>query len=247
MLRYDPPHTDGKAPVVIILPIFGGDEYRLECYFARYFAERGITALVVEREKQELIADEKEINLLLDRSVHEAVSVLNWIGTQLELDAERIAIFGISMGGIIATLITAIDSRIKAAVLALVGDDLPYIIRHCQDGALRGSGISAKRTEYLQERQLTPTVFEERLRSSIIWDPLKFASRIDPEKVLLVLAALDRVIPFKKGLHLRRAMRKPPKTIFLPSGHYTAMAYLPYVRRAAYRFLKRKLNASTIL
>lgn len=246
MLRYDPLHTDGKAPVVVILPIFGGDEYRLECYFGRYFAKHGL-ALVVRRGKQDIIADEEDVNLMLCRSVHEAVSVLDWIRMQPELDADRIAIFGVSMGGITATLVAAVDQRIKAAVLALVGGDLPYIIRHCQDGALRGGGISAQRADYLKEKQITPDVFEERLRSSITWEPLTLAPRIDPKKILLILAILDRVIPFRKGLQLRRAMGRPEKTVFLISGHYAAMAYLPYVRRAAYRFLKRKLGVSAIL
>lgn len=244
MLRYDPPRTSGKTPVVVILPIFGGDEYRLECYFARYFAQRGLVALVVEREKQEMIADEKEVNLMLCRSVHKTISVLDWIQTQPELDADRIAIFGISMGGITATLVAAVDQRIKAAVLALVGGDLPYIIRHCQDGAWRGDGIIARRADYLKEKRITPDVFEERLRGSIVWEPLIFAPRIDQKKVFLILALFDRIVHFKKGLQLRRAMGEPAKTIFLISGHYTAMAYLPYVRRAAYRFLKRKLSVS---
>ncbi len=235
------PRISGTIPAVIILPIFGGDDYRLERYFARYFVKRGLAAIVVQREKEEIVTDERVLNTLLYNSVLEGISVLNWVQSRPEINAERIAVFGVSMGAIRGALLAAIDQRITAAVLALVGGDLPHIIRHCQDGAWRGKGVSKKRAEYLKEKRITPAAFERRLRKHIVWDPLEFAPYADPNKILLVLAALDRVIPFMKGLQLRHAMGKP-KTIILPSGHYTAMIFLPFVRYAAYRFLKQKLG-----
>ncbi|MEK7099083.1 MAG: hypothetical protein AAB916_01035 [Patescibacteria group bacterium] len=241
IFSYYQPRLSGKMPAVIILPIFGRDNYQLERYFARYFAGRGLAAIVVHRGKEEVIGDERMFNIFLFRSVMEGISVVNWAQAHPAISADRIAIFGISMGAIRGALLAAVDQRIAVTVLGLAGGDLPYIIRHCQDGAWRGRGISARRATYLKEKRITPEVFERRLRKHIVWDPLRFAQFADPDKILLILAAFDRVIHFKKGLLLRRAMKKP-KTVILPSGHYTAMLYLPLVRWIAWRFIKKKLR-----
>src|SRR2546423_8585405 len=50
VLDYFVPQTDGKHPVLLILPMLGGS-YPLEKYFANYFVKRGFASIIVHREK----------------------------------------------------------------------------------------------------------------------------------------------------------------------------------------------------
>src|SRR5206468_3078909 len=128
-----------------------------------YFARRGLAVALVHRTKvgdapMELGA----INVWLKQRVAEQQRVLDWVGTRPELDAGRIGIFGISIGGIQGALLTAVDERVQAAVLGLAGGDLPYILTHSTE-----KGIVRRREEFLRERQLTSGQLEDDLRRSI--------------------------------------------------------------------------------
>ena len=241
MLEWYQPSGVIRAPVIVILPVSAGARYPLERYFARYFAERGFAVVLVHREPRENITDAVRINAMLRQSVSDNRQALDWIETRPELDKERIAVFGTSMGSMKGVLFAAVDPRVKAAVLGLAGGDVPFILRHSKDGAWRGRGITRQREEYLKKEQVSPAEFERRLRDEIVWNPLALAPSIAAEKVLLILAVCDTVVLFRTGLELRRAMGKP-ETLVLVSGHYSAVLYLHYIRRAALRFFEKRLR-----
>lgn len=156
-----------------------------------------------------------------------------------ELDTNRIALFGISMGGIRGVLLTAVDSRIKAATIGLAAGDLPYVLTHSKD-----RGTIRRREAFMRQHNLTPAEMESELRQAITCDPKTFAAHIDPRKVLLVLARFDRVVPFEKGWELRTDLGKPD-TIVLPTGHYTALLAIPYIERRSLHFFEKRLPAES--
>ena len=230
---YRPTGTN-RTPVIIVLPIIGGG-YPLEKLFCAYFARQGMGAVLVRRDGLKRTLDDlEEINDTLQQAAIDSRQAMDWIETRPELDASRIGIFGISMGGIRAAFLAPLDSRIRAAVIGLAGGDLPYIIAHSKE-----NGIVHRRTPYLEKHGITQKEFEQELRATLTCDPLTVASSIDPHKVLLVLATFDTCVPSKKGFELRRAMGKP-ETLIVPTGHYTALLYLPYIKPACLRFFKEK-------
>jgi hypothetical protein len=60
--------------------------------------------------------------------------------------------------------------------------------------------------------------------------------------MLLVLACCDRVVPIRKGRELRDRMGRP-ETIFLPTGHYSALLCLPYLQHESFKFLRKRFYA----
>jgi hypothetical protein len=230
---YRPTGTNRTA-VIVVLPIIGGG-YPLEKLFCTYFARQGMAAVLVRRDRLKRALDDLgEINDTLQQAAIDARQAIDWIETRPELDASRIGAFGISMGGIRAAFLAPLDSRIRAAVIGLAGGDLPYVIAHSKEG-----GIVRRRTPYLEQHGITQNEFEQELRATLACDPLTVAPSIDPHKVLLVLATFDTCVPSKKGFELRRAMGKP-ETIIVPTGHYTALLYLPYIKPACLRFFSEK-------
>jgi hypothetical protein len=237
VIDYYLPKGEEKHPVLLILPMLGGS-YPLEKYFAVYFAKRGFAALIVHRDKLPRNSKIEAVDGMLRDSVLANRQAIDWIETRPELDAERIGVFGISMGSIKGALLTPLDDRVRAATLGLVGGDLPYIMSYTTE-----NGIARRREEILRDEHLTLDELHERLRKSVTCDPNSVAQFVDPKKVLLVLGAFDTVVPAKKGLELREKMGKP-ETILVPSGHYTAVLFLPYIQHQCLKFFERKLSAT---
>ncbi len=225
-----------KSPVIVLLPISGG-HYEPESIFARYFVRRGFAVLLVRRrEFSNQTPTLEAVNAGLKEPVTVNKTVLDWIQTRPELDAERIGLFGISVGGIQGALLASLDQRISAAALGLTGGDLPFVLARSTE-----KGISKPRAAFLREHNMGLDEFEAGLRKTITCDPILCAQYADPEKILLVLAMCDRVVPFKKGWELRQGMGRP-ETVLLPTGHYTAALCIPYVERTCLRFFRKHLK-----
>ena len=62
--------------------------------------------------------------------------------------------------------------------------------------------------------------------------------------VLLILASLDTVVPFKKGEELKQKMGNP-ETITISAGHYTAVVYIPYIQHQALQFFQERFRTGS--
>lgn len=230
---------DTKVPVVMVLPMSGGG-YSIERHFANYFASRGYAAVIVHRDKlpksQQLL---ENLNPMMKRMVLDHKRVIDWLETQTDVDAGKIGIFGISLGGIKGAILTPLESRIQAAIIGLAGGDVPHILVHSTE-----PGLTKKREEYFKEHNLTPEEAEKKLRTMITRDPLVYAPYVDPNKVMLVIARYDTVVPTAKGLLLKEKMGNP-ETIMLPSGHYTAALSIPYIKSEAFDFFEKRFSGSS--
>ncbi|HZI30921.1 MAG TPA: alpha/beta hydrolase, partial [Candidatus Binatia bacterium] len=204
--------------------------------FARYFARHGFAALIAHRWKMPREFELEAVDRWLRVSVEENQMVLDWAASRPELDAGRIGLFGISLGGIRGVLLTAIDPRIKASVLGLTGGDLPAILAHSAD-----RGVKRRREEALGKTGWTLDEFETKLRESITCEPDVFAAHIDPHCVLLVLGVFDHMVPFKQGWELREHLGKP-ETILLPTGHLTAVLAIPMIQMQSVRFFEARMG-----
>ena len=228
------PHSKAKpAPVILILPIIGGD-YPLERHFARYFARHGMAAVLLKRDN--LVKGERfdQIDTVLRQCTIDAKQALDWIETQKDYDASRIGLFGVSMGAIRGALLLPTDSRIRAATLGLVGGDLPWILAHTEE-----PGIAKRRRALMEKEKITTHELEERLRKTVTFDPAAVAASVDPRNVFLVLAACDTSVPITKGWELRRLMGKP-ETMIVPAGHYSTLIYIPFIRAKTLRFFRER-------
>ena len=233
-LDYYRPTGTNRTPVIVVLPIIGGG-YPLEKIFCSYFARQGMAAVLVRRDRLKRTIDRlEEVDDILRQAAVDAQQAIDWVETRSELDASRIGVFGISMGGIRAAFLTPLDPRIRAAAIGLAGGDLPYIVTHSTE-----PGLTRRRRGYMEKNGLPEPEFKKELQKVIHCDPLAVAPSVDPGKVLLVIAAADTAVPTSKQLELRRAMGRP-ETVFLPTGHYTAFLFVPYIKAACLRFYKEK-------
>ncbi len=228
----------GKRPAIIILPIMGGKNYPIESHFARYFATKEYNVFLVHREQKM----DKEVNALEDvdnllkTTVADNRRVIDWLSSQENIATNKIGVFGISFGAIKSSLLLALEERVKASVLGLGGGDLPYILAHTTE-----KGLVKHRAKLLKKHNLTLQEGEDILRSTITYEPNEFARYINPQEAMLVLARFDTVVPYQKGLELRRNMGNP-KTLVVPAGHYSSAVFIPHIKSQAFRFFERRFK-----
>ena len=230
---YDLPGNQ-KTPVIMVLPILGGS-YRIAKIFASYFSENGYASMIVHRnEERKILKNIEDIDAHLKQMVLDLKQVIDWIETQEDLDSQNIGVFGISMGGIKSSLISALDERVRASVIALAAGDIPYLLTHSNE-----KGIMRKKKEFMQDKNLSPDELYDTLEKRIKCDPMNYAEYINANNILMILAIFDKTVPYSKGKELRDRIGKP-ETIFLFSGHYSSYLYLFYIKRESLQFFREK-------
>jgi len=222
---YAPTHRDGRCAAVLIFPILWGNDLGVR-EFARGFARQGIHGIIVYRPKEKFSMDQPldQIEGHLRASVIHARRVVDWLATQPSVDMTRLGSMGISMGGGLNVLVAAAEPRLTRYVFLLPAARLAHVTMTTKDRS-----IAKKRDEYLRRHGLTPEQAERTLTEALQSEPLRVAGTLDPRRSLMVIALADRVIGRSASLDLWRALGRPP-TLWLPTGHYTALFALPYVR-----------------
>ena len=91
----------------------------------------------------------------------------------------------------------------------------------------------------MKENKLTRKEFYNELKKKINCDPINYAEYIDAKAVLMILALFDRIVPYRKGKELREKIGKP-ETIYLFSGHLTALPFIYYIKNESFQFFKKR-------
>ncbi len=228
-----------KAPVVIVLPILNGQKHVVRP-FATYFADNGYHAVIVDTvQRKTLLDDMLQPEEAIRRTTIRHRRVLDWIDTMPNIDGDRIAVFGASLGGFNALFVSAADDRVGASALALVAGDLPFVLTYSSERRIIEAADGAMETLQTDREGL-----RRYLEAHIDSDPLSLARHIDPERVLLVLAKFDDSVHYEKQLELQHAMGNP-ESITLPTGHVTTAAYLFYLRSRVLEFFDRQFGGRT--
>jgi dienelactone hydrolase len=227
----------GRLPGVIVLHIMGGD-FALSRLFCNCLAQHGVCALFVkmpyygERRdpaspRRMVSIDPRETVEGMTQAVLDIRRATAWLADRPEIDAERLGIFGISLGGITSALALAAEPRLTSACLMLAGGDIGKV------------GWNAPETRAVRERWLaqggTQESFVETLRAV---DPLAYAENARGKRVLMLNAAHDEVIPRACTESLWQALGEP-EIHWYPAGHYSAIQFVFEAMLRVGRFFSR--------
>ncbi len=229
-------HGDQPVPVIMVLPILGGGN-GISSAFARFFARNGYAVLLVHRQKKYKELEHLDyLNEILQQIVFDHMQAIDWLETQPDVDVTRIGVFGISMGGIKSALVSALESRVRAGVVALAAGNIPHVLSYSED-----RGVRKKRDKLLAKQNVTADQLYQRLAAQINCDPLNYAPYMDARNILMILARFDRSVTYWQGRELKERMGNP-ETIYLLSGHYSSLLYWFYIQKEALMFFNRKLD-----
>jgi 2,6-dihydroxypseudooxynicotine hydrolase len=171
------------------------------------FLARGIATLTFDGPGQ----GEGEYDFAIRGDYEAAVeAVLDYAGQRRDLDAARVGVWGVSLGGYYAPRAAAFDRRIKACI-ALSGpfewvdcfDQLPELTRHAFQVRSRSRNLAEAR-----ERAATLT--------------LKGVAKNITCPLFVVAGKQDRIVPWQEGERLAAAASGPVVRCFLEDGNHVA-------------------------
>jgi len=241
-LTFYQPIFKNRYPVIVLLPISGGDFFTKN--LADYFARNGFGVLRFGSHNGVMKTDalgQEAIDQIKENIRHYLINIhkgIAWLLSQPGVDNEHIGLLGISEGAIVGSLVAATNRHIQAGVFILGGGNLSGIFHSSREKVL-----VEVREKILGSGGISIDQFHQKVGSSLsVIDPLTYANCIRPSTVLFVDALLDRVIHPRFASQLWEKMGRPER-IRLLSGHYTTVLYLPYLRFMALRHFKKIMGA----
>jgi pimeloyl-ACP methyl ester carboxylesterase len=156
-----------------------------------------------ERPKQldEATGDPAAIEALVTGTVVDLRRAIDYLGSLPECRG-RIAYAGVSLGGVIGSILAGRDRRVGAAVLMSVSPTFRNSIH-----TLGGLIPDVKRDPERLERRLSP------------YDPVKWIPRIAPRPVMLLHGEKDPFIPMELARQTQAAAREPAVKLIYAGGH----------------------------
>ncbi len=227
-VRRRPRADDAPAPpLVLLVPILGGGRKLMELVAERVRA-RGFDVAFCERAGSPLSPPQRgrELEELFRRTVLHQRLLLNWL-RQLDDPPPRVHVLGMSLGGMITTVLAAHEPDIDSVAVCLAGADLAGLILVTTERRVQRWRDWREQTDGVGRDAL---LWE--LRHHLDHEPARFAAQVPTEKVLFVSAAFDSVVPRRNQDLLWEGLGRP-RRLDLPLGHYTAAVAVDRVITAA--------------
>jgi dienelactone hydrolase len=219
--------ADAPSPIALALPILGGGP-ELMWVIAGILADHGWAVAWTEKVGSVMQRGQRghDLEAMFRRTVIHNRMVLEWARTEPRLDGEHPMAIGVSMGGMVASVLLAVEPRVCGAAVVISGGDLPQLIPATEEGRVRRWADWRAEADGMPGSEIT-----RELERVLVSDPARLAACVETEEVLMVSATLDTVIPRRNQDLLWEAFGRPQR-MFVPLHHYTsALALLPIMDR----------------
>lgn len=217
-----------SAPAVLVLPVMAAPNVWIETRFTERFARDGFAVMWLEMPTQFrrrpdpsqpsgqvfLGRTTKSLARNYRQSILDARRALDVLSARPEADPERVALFGISLGALVGSMVYSLDARPVFAVFLLGGADFPSLLM-----------TSAMTGPFARKMGLT---VEDVRKAWPGLDPGERRAQNAGKPVLLVNASWDAVIPKANALHLKDAF-PDSRQVWVPGGHYSAIVHLAWL------------------
>ena len=201
-----PVNAASPMPVLIMVPGLDSAKEELEAYEMPFLA-RGMATLLVDGPGQ----GEAEYDFPIRGDYEVAVAAIcDWIEAQSDLDARRIGLWGVSLGGYYAPRAAAYEKRIRACI-SLAG---PY------DWAANWDALPGLTREAFRVRSHLATEAEAKEHAATL--TLKDAARRIECPIFLVAGKLDRLVPWQDAQRIASEVRAPVELLVVEDGNHIA-------------------------
>jgi dienelactone hydrolase len=223
-----------------VLPVMAAPNVWIETKFVDRFVRDGFVVMWVEMPTQFrrrphpsmpsgqvfLSRTAKGLARNFRQSIADARRALGVLAARPEVDADRVALFGISLGAIVGSTVWSLDDRPAAGAFLMGGADFPSLLL-----ASSMTGPFARKMGITEAELATA------------WkglDSLERREKNRGKRAYLINVNSDNVIPRANALKLKEAFPDAEQR-WLPLGHYSAIVHLIWLPGAISARLKRDL------
>ncbi|HOY25041.1 MAG TPA: dienelactone hydrolase family protein [Mesotoga sp.] len=190
-----------------------------------------------------------------EQAVVDTLSTIDFL-QQEKIWWDNNCLFGYCLGGMVATIVNALEDRIKNMILMTVGGNMARIIwgspvlKSLRGSFARGLGSEGflndeKRLEErfkrdihrLHEFSSVEQLIESDLHPLFKIDPLAYARFSDRDRVTMIEALFDKTLPYQTRKQLWEAFKRPKRYI-IPIGH---VSWFPF-EYALGKFILKKMG-----
>lgn len=228
----------GPHPFVLLVPILAGGKDLMDAV-AGGLCARGFDVAYCDRAGGALTEGQRgaELDELFRRTVLHQRLVLHWQRSHEQEPVPRF-VLGLSLGGMVTTVVGALEPELDGLAICLSGADLPDLVATSSEGRVE---------RWRDWRRAADGVGDDHLRwelaTTLQHEPLRFAGAIATDRVLMVSACFDTVVPQRNQDALWEALGRPARLV-LPLGHYTAGLWFDGILDAVADHFHGRTNAT---
>jgi pimeloyl-ACP methyl ester carboxylesterase len=225
----------GRArPLVLLVPILAGGASLMEQVALRVHAH-GFDVAWCDRLAPAMKPGQRarDLDELFRRTVLHQRLVLRWLREEHARGCEQF-VLGISLGGMVATVLAAHEPGLRGVALCLCGGDVAGLVARSSEGRVQAWRDWRLATDGVGDDHLA-----WELAQQLAHEPLRYAPAVATDRVLLVEATFDTVVPHRHHQLLWEALGRPAR-YSVPLGHYSsALALDPILDHVARHFATR--------
>jgi len=227
--HYYQPEGPGPFPACVCLHILGGG-FELSEMSANSLARQGVAALTIKmpyyaarrgngaQSRRRMISFVPEHTAEgMTQAVLDIRRAAAWLASRQEVDAERLGVTGISLGGIMSALSAEAEPRFKKVAIYLGGGNLALGI---------WENPHPHAVQFRKQWLENGGTFESFLEIMSPVDPHTYGKLLQDRDVLMVAAKHDEILPPKSAVALWESMGKKPELVWLDAGHISAAMYI---------------------
>jgi len=225
---------------VIIIPGAGYNEKKKRVIISKfkYLTKEDMSLILYNYPNSEIfsLSDDDFFNYI-KRCVEEIRGIIKTIE-----NSAPFSIIGMSLGGIIGLITTAVEENIEKSVIFISGGDFEIIT---WKGILRFKlkkdcpRSACKNMHKVYRKLLDKKMYDEILklpRKCFLYDPLTFKEFLKNKKILMINGLFDFIIPFFSAIEMKKGM-KNIRHIWYPSTHLSFFLFFPFFKKKIFRFL----------
>lgn len=223
-------------PLVVLVPILAGGDALMQALAVRMLA-RGFAVGWCDRVASALRPPQRgpDLERLFRRTVVHQRMLLAWARSSGPVDGSHTFVLGVSLGGMVTAVLMAVEPEVEAAAMCLAGADLPDLILHSRENRVLHWRDFRRQVDGIGDFSVGAE-----LRRDLVSDPLHLAPFVPTDKVLLVEAHFDDVVPPWNQMVLWEAFGRP-RRFSLPLGHYSAALAINPILDAVGEFFRARL------
>jgi pimeloyl-ACP methyl ester carboxylesterase len=183
-------------------------------------------------------------------AVTDVMKIIDWANQNEDIDVQKIAYVGLSLGAFVGSIVMGIDSRIRAGVFIVSGGNSTKIQQYSRFSRFRKQYRLDKKDyeeyqrvyhRYLDEITVAGWEKVDPAKQYFLIDPLTYAHMLKERPVLMLNAMWDEFVPRETTLELNQSLGNS-ELVWFPATHPTIWAFYPIIANYIRQFLNKSLG-----